>query len=235
MKILLIVLVLLVLIILIATAYFLIVRAKFRSEVSRYDQFWEQASQQRQEKGGITYVALGDSTAQGIGASSPEEGYVWQFAQELSAQTGKKVRIVNLSKTGATTADVLANQLPQVAGLAPDIVTTAIGANDIYAGVSTDQLSRNLQQLIAALPPHAIVAEIPYLRWTRRNAGVVAINAEIKKEAAARGLAFAPLYQITRSTRFQIDAYWLDFFHPSDKGYRNWTSAFFAATPPALL
>ena len=48
----------------------------------------------RGERGGLLYVALGDSAAQGIGASSAQHGYVGLIAQRLRDTTGRPVQVV---------------------------------------------------------------------------------------------------------------------------------------------
>ncbi len=52
-------------------------------------------------EGDLLYVALGDSTAQGIGASRPGNGYVGILADRIRALSGRTVRTVNLSVSGA--------------------------------------------------------------------------------------------------------------------------------------
>src|SRR5918995_2824211 len=47
--------------------------------------------------GELLYVAVGDSAAQGIGASRPDRSYVGVLADDLRAATGRSVRVVNLS------------------------------------------------------------------------------------------------------------------------------------------
>lgn len=98
--------------------------AKVARSVGAYATYWEQP---RGEAGGLLYVALGDSAAQGIGASRPERGYVGLIAQRLRDSTGKSVQVVNLSRAGARIGDVLDRQLPAVAALGrtPDLLTVA--------------------------------------------------------------------------------------------------------------
>ena len=82
--------------------------------VGRYKNFWvDKAS----KSGELTYIALGDSAAQGIGASSPMRGYVGLIAKRLEAKTGKKVKIINVSVTGAKVEDVTRDQIPQIKAL----------------------------------------------------------------------------------------------------------------------
>ena len=61
---------------------------------------------------GPLWVVLGDSTAQGLGALSPDGGYVGQVLAELRRQTGLPWRVLNLSVSGSLTRDVLGAQLP---------------------------------------------------------------------------------------------------------------------------
>jgi len=63
---------------------------------------------------GPLWVVLGDSTAQGLGAPSPEGGYVGQALAELRLRTGQRWRVLNLSTSGALIRDVLGGQLPRV-------------------------------------------------------------------------------------------------------------------------
>ena len=92
---------------------------ELRQQVNRHRNYW---SLPRGDAGGIVYVALGDSTAQGIGASRPERGSVGLVAQRLRVATGRPVQVINLSVSGARVRDVVGDQLPKLAGLAPDIV-----------------------------------------------------------------------------------------------------------------
>ncbi|HTY28800.1 MAG TPA: hypothetical protein VMD51_11775, partial [Mycobacterium sp.] len=56
---------------------------------------------------GPVWVALGDSTAQGLGAPAPRGGYVGQALQQLRRRTGQHWRVLNLSVSGALIRDVL--------------------------------------------------------------------------------------------------------------------------------
>ena len=49
----------------------------------------------------VLYVALGDSTVEGVGASSPARNYVGQLHERLSA-VYPRARVVNLGVGGAT-------------------------------------------------------------------------------------------------------------------------------------
>src|SRR5690606_20312357 len=80
----------------------------------------------------LVYVALGDSTAQAIGASKPEYGYVGLVKEYLENKTNKNVAVINISVSGAKLSDVIAEQIPKLKDLPKaDVLTIEIGANDV--------------------------------------------------------------------------------------------------------
>ncbi|WP_336662482.1 SGNH/GDSL hydrolase family protein [Leucobacter sp. USHLN154] len=190
-------------------------------------QWWRE---RRKQKGGFRYLALGDSTAQGIGASTPGRSYVGQLIDRIEASTGEPVKVVNLAVSGATTALCLRDQLPKaekVLAYEPDLVTIAIGANDI-AEWDAVRFHRNMTQILGALPRHTIVSELPcfHLPWNERKVRVA--NRMIHAIAGDLGMRVVPLHRATQErgvagvlTEFAADA-----FHPNDRGYEVWADTF---------
>ncbi|HEX5797987.1 MAG TPA: hypothetical protein VFX79_01410 [Candidatus Saccharimonadales bacterium] len=82
------------------------------TQLARYQKYWTSSNLEDINKHDFVYVALGDSAAQGIGASTPLKGYVGLIAEELQKGREKDVKVINLSKSGAKIADVLQAQLP---------------------------------------------------------------------------------------------------------------------------
>ncbi|WP_158865961.1 SGNH/GDSL hydrolase family protein [Leifsonia sp. AG29] len=181
-------------------------------------------------EGEIVYVALGDSAAQGIGASRPKNGYVGIIADHLRAVTGRSVRVVNLSVSGATVALAAADQLPRFSTLKPDIVTVCIGANDIPR-FDERSFRAGIREVLAAVPDDAIIADLPYfyLPWNERK--VAQGNRIIREEAAERALTVVSLNAAMRryGIRGAFTQFAEDLFHPNDHGYRVWASAFLPA------
>jgi len=108
------------------------------------------------------WVVLGDSTAQGLGALSPDGGYVGQVLAELRRQTGLSWRVLNLSVSGSLTRDVLGTQLPLMPAHA-DLVTCGIGVNDILY-TSPAKLFADLRALIAAVPDQTVLLDLAAAR-----------------------------------------------------------------------
>src|SRR5207247_663142 len=98
----------------------------------------------------VTYVALGDSTVEGVGASSPELNYVSRIHARLRG-VYPAARLTNLGVGGATSADVLLRQLTRAIELRPYLVTLSIGPNDITGRVPAKTYEKNLETILARL------------------------------------------------------------------------------------
>ncbi len=174
---------------------------------------------------------LCDSTAQGLGAPSPEDGYVGQVLTELRHQTHLPWRVLNLSVSGALTRDVIGGQLPRLPAHA-DLVTCGIGVNDILY-TSPGKLFADLRALIAAVPDQTVLLDLPLPSGCWGFLGrasvpyVTRINRTIRQAAAARGLPVAEIsahFSPPWAGKFASDC-----FHPSQAGYRDWSRALLAA------
>jgi lysophospholipase L1-like esterase len=87
---------------------------------------------------GIVYVALGDSIATGVGATTP---YPELFRQAIAAQMGVPVELINLGCPGCTSTDLLnglrTNQSAREALSRAQIITWDIGGNDFLGARTT--------------------------------------------------------------------------------------------------
>lgn len=190
-------------------------------------QYWLRRASLPSQPGDFVYVALGDSVANGIGASRPQNGYVGLVARRIHDRTGRGVRVINVSVTGATTADVVREQLPKIQGVRPDLVTLDIGANDVNRRVRDDVLLRDFTTILDALPERTtIVADLPTFKRGPKQSTLLRLNAEIRDRVEARGMRLAPIFDVTSSTIGDWRTYGADLFHPSNRGHRNWYRAF---------
>lgn len=204
------------------------------SSVDEHATYW---ARPHGRSGGLLYAALGDSAAQGIGASRPDRGYVGVLARRLSDGTGRPVEVVNLSRSGARLHDVLDVQLPALAALdrTPDVVTVAIGGNDI-ARYDRALFAALADQLAGALPDGAYVADAPYFmhgRWERDSREAADLLAAA---AVRRGLRPVALHdaQQARGSQAMLTDFAADWFHPNDRGHRVWADAFWHQMAPRL-
>jgi lysophospholipase L1-like esterase len=197
-----------------------------RAQVALYALAWDRSNLAALAPGaasaGPLWVVLGDSTAQGIGASAFDKGYVGQLQSILEERSGKTWRVLNLSKSGARAADVLAVQLPRLEALGalPDLVTCAVGTNDIVHRTSLDRVERELREIASRLPAGSVVATLPPLSTER----VATLNEIVRSAAAEAGLVVADVNAHTGPPWTGKLA--ADHFHPADLGYADWAAAF---------
>lgn len=184
----------------------------------------------------LVYVALGDSTVEGIGASRPERNYVSRLHERLRS-VYPQARMANLGVGGATAADVVDRQLKEAVALRPDLVTLSVGPNDITRGRALEAYERDveaifrtvLQQTTAVL----LVNLNPDLTVTPRFRGrdeaaevgqrVVRFNAALQRQARAYRVKVVDLYTPSQQEvprRPELIA--RDGYHPSDHGYARW-------------
>ncbi|GAB2667517.1 SGNH/GDSL hydrolase family protein [Kribbella swartbergensis] len=194
-----------------------------------YADFWTRQNEEALAAEGPLWVVLGDSTAQGLGASSPLHGYVGQVLNALR-RTGRPWRVVNLSRSGAQTRHVLEDQLPLAERLDADLVTCGIGNNDILA-TPPKRFRGQLRELIGRLPATSVVMDltVPDRFWTVGGVCspyVAGLNRFISTTATARGL---PVAEVSRHARPPWRGLLApDSFHPNNLGYRRHADALLA-------
>jgi acyl-CoA thioesterase I len=203
-----------------------------RADCAAFADYWHEHNDEvlSQPRSGPLWVVLGDSTAQGLGAPSPEFGYVGQVLEVLRRRSELPWRVLNLSASGALIRDVLTSQLPQVPDSA-ELVTCGIGVNDVLFA-APGRLFADMRALLAAVPDQTVVLDLPLPeRWgglfgRSTRPYVARINRTLHEVAASRGLPVAEI-----SANFGPP--WAgklasDYFHPSQDGYRDWTRALLA-------
>ena len=188
------------------------------AQVDAYAAAWTSANETARAATGPLWVVLGDSAAQGVGASTHLSGYVGVVLARLQAADGRPWRVLNLSRSGARTREVVDVQWPAAADLDADLVTAVVGGNDALR-TAEPQWRQAAEDLCAALPPGAVVATCPrgvFERKARR------VNAVLRAGAEAHGLRVADLWAHTGPPYRGLYA---DGFHPNDRGYLQWADA----------
>ncbi len=172
---------------------------------------------------GPTLVAFGDSLAQGIGASDPCRGYVGLVAEAMG--DGRRLPVLNLSRSGARIADVLNVQIPafHAAAVTPRLAVCTVGSNDLLRSGRFSQTKAELSELLDALPEQTIVVTVP-------AAGSIMakrFNRHLRAEAQRNERAVADLAARLTSWRGKAAK---DGFHPNDAGYELWAEAILDAS-----
>lgn len=192
----------------------------------------------------LDVVWVGDSTAAGVGASTIDDA----LPRVVAAGLGRPVELRVLARSGATVDDVVAHQLPVLAGLAPDAVFVSAGANDVTHLTSRVDVERAYRRLVAGVPAGAAavllgvpdMGAIPRLAQPLRAlAGWRAeqldeVVRHVARDTASTYVDIAgrtgPVFRADPDRFFAADDY-----HPSDEGYRRWAEAVLEVVPSTML
>jgi len=196
--------------------------------------------------GPILYVALGDSTGAGVGAKDGG-GYVARLFKRLLEKRPDS-KLSNLCVSGATTADLIRDQLDRGVALNPDLVTIGIGINDIGHGLTLEQFSKNFDQILSTLKEktHAtiVVTNIPDISTAPRipasmrsqyQRQIEEFCKRLEEIANRHGVAIYDIYTITKQELPSHPEYFsADGFHPSDAGYELWATEMWPTVAQAV-
>lgn len=190
----------------------------------------------RDKNAPLLYVALGDSTVEGVGASHPGAEYVARVHAKLRS-IYPRAGLVNLGVGGATSLDVLDDQLERAILLRPRLVTLSVGPNDITGRVPVATYDRNVDTIIGRLTREStaviVVNLLPDLAITPRFRGqestaeigrlTVQFNDVLTRVARTYDVEIVDLF---RPSRAEIPTHpellGADGYHPSDRGYERW-------------
>lgn len=198
--------------------------AEVESQREPYAQYWDEQNRVALAESGPLWVTLGDSMAQGIGASHPSAGFVPAVLEKLRNETGEPWRVINLAMTGARVGHVVEHQLPALlsAELDPAVTTCIIGFNDFIGRTRPSTLKRNAEMLIEEVPLGTLVGRVSTRRFTTR--------ATVLAEAFGAGMD-AGRISIFDPWRWpdSDDILARDRIHLNDKGYGYVADAVFEA------
>lgn len=179
----------------------------------------------------ITYVAIGDSTAYGVGVADLKSTLPYGIAQALSS-SGKKVHVINLAKSGARIQEVVDIQFKKAKTLRPDVLSVSVGGNDATHLTSFSAFKDSAQSLvnqssklgikvvIASSPDMKVVPAIPPILnliagyWSSRQSEIM------KSLVMDAGLTYADIYSNAKLDDRKY--YASDSFHPNKAGYNRW-------------
>lgn len=189
-------------------------------------------------EGDTTAVWLGDSTALGLGTARVEDS----VASRVGRARGE--RVVMLGVSGATAAEVLADQLGGAAAKHPEVVYVSVGANDVTHLSSAGDFRRSYRRLLDALVGlegvRVVVLGVPDMGAPPRLAQPLralagfrgrqldrVIRGEARRHA---GVTYVDIAGPTGGPfRRQPERYFsADRYHPGAAGYGLWAQAVLA-------
>jgi lysophospholipase L1-like esterase len=189
----------------------------------------------------LVYVALGDSTVYGLGASTPNSNYVARLFAHLRWEY-PAARLTNLGRCLATAADVLAQQVPDAILRQPQLVTLSVGPNDLRQGRGPDDFARRVEVILerldretdAAVIVNALpdLASAPRFRQPERSMMAALTrhyNHALRHVADGFGVDLVDLEIGARAESELRRFFSEDGYHPSDAGYAAWAGVLWEA------
>jgi len=99
----------------------------------------------------VRILAIGSSSTEGVGASSPDHSYPAQLEDELSDAWKSRVTVINAGKGGETSVQTVERLEGALAEQTFDLVIWQVGTNDAIKGVSEEAFRTTLERGIAAV------------------------------------------------------------------------------------
>lgn len=189
----------------------------------------------------FVYVAIGDSTVEGIGASHSSKSCPSLVFQKIKKDK-KEAVFYNLGKGGAKVRDVVESQLARTIELKPNLITISVGGNDLHRRTRLKYFEKDFLHLIKTLKEKTdaeiIISNIPDVSLLPTLSIFVKylskfmtgrLNRVINKHARQFKCILIDLYDGSRiHSKKYADLISSDGFHPSDKGYALWANAIIA-------
>ena len=210
-----------------------------QTQNARHTAYWAERNSRKAPEGAFLYVALGDSTAVGVGIDDVDDGYVMTTARRLAEKLGRDVQLINLGVSGAKVEHLVESQLPQLANLPePDLVTCDIGSNNVAWDRKFDpaRFAASFETVVERLPERSFVGLVPSFGESFFEHRVRRANRVISSAVARHGHLLADVYSPT-SKQTLIDRWHNlagDKFHPNHRGYAMWADAFWRVIEPTL-
>lgn len=187
------------------------------------------------DAGDTSAVWIGDSTAYGVGVTDGDDAVASRVAR------ARAERVRNLAVSGATLAEVVAEQLPEVAAADPDRVYVSVGANDVTHLTRTASFRNDYLTLLDGLPATAevVVLGVPDMGAPPRLAQPLRAIAgwrgraldevvrDVVRDRTDDRFTYVDIQGRTGPAfRDDPDRYFADDgYHPGTAGYRLWTDA----------
>jgi len=185
-----------------------------------------------------TVVTLGDSSSAGFRLTDPEQSASRRVARALHLRDGRATRLRSVARNGATTADVLADQVDAVAGA--DVVLIGVGANDAKDRIPIADVEAALEGLFVRIreiaapdvrivlvgcPDLSVAPALPFLLRVVMRPLARRVARVQERVAAAYGVELVPLPRAKLSAEVFAD----DGFHPGALGHERVAARILAA------
>jgi lysophospholipase L1-like esterase len=201
----------------------------------------------------LSFVALGDSVTVGLGDRTEYGWRGWAALLAQSLATSYLLTFTNLAREGATSRQVVTEQLPAALARRPQLASVVVGINDAMRstfdpGVLRADLFTIAERLTASgasllmvrFHDHGRVFGLPRLLGGPLGRRIEAINTVYDEVHASFGGTYVDL--AARPEVYRREAWSVDRLHPSERGHRQLAATFaellhaagFGSPPPDL-
>jgi acyl-CoA thioesterase-1 len=188
------------------------------------------------QEGALRYVALGDSYTIGTSVNPAES-----WPSQLVARVPRLELAANLGVNGYSSGDLIAEELPALAGLRPEFVTVQIGVNDVVRSVQETTYRANVEEILdtvltslaadrvlcVATPDYTVTPQgAAFGSPDQQRAGIQRVNQILGEACATRGIGFVPeIFAISEAAATDLSLVAVDGLHPSGAQYTRWVDA----------
>jgi lysophospholipase L1-like esterase len=178
---------------------------------------------------------IGESTVAGLGARTHEFALTGRFAEQLHRRVKRPVRWSVVGKNGVTARRTIDELLPQMPDERSDYILVGLGGNDVMKLSSPRKWRRDMDELLGRLRdknPDAIIflSNCPMIKLSPAIPQPIrGILWELSKmhDANISDLTSGldRVYYYKQPRHLEIEGFFADGIHPSEKGYADWAAA----------
>lgn len=179
------------------------------------------------DEGRVRIVAIGSSSTEGIGASTPAANYPSQLRDMLqTALPVEAVEVVNLGIGGEKAAQTALRLREEIPRLGPDLVVWQVGTNDGIGGVTPARYEATLRESLRFLKGGEADVLLVGMQWSRKlaaNPNYIAIRDVTARVAREEGVTLVSRFEAMRQlsdVTGREDFIGPDNLHMNDRGYR---------------
>jgi lysophospholipase L1-like esterase len=178
----------------------------------------------------LRVLAVGESTAVGVGVDTLDDAVIGRFAHTVNARSGRQVAWEAAGLPGATVREGHAKLVPAISAAPRDLVLLLFGANDALARRSPQDYAEDLRAFVTDLRARVgeatiLMSSVPPLDTFPALPAPLNLylgaRARLLEEAAA-ALQMPGLMHARVDIDMQPVLFASDGFHPSPVGYQAW-------------
>ncbi|MBX3244867.1 MAG: SGNH/GDSL hydrolase family protein [Acidobacteria bacterium] len=178
---------------------------------------------------------IGESTVAGLGARTHQQALAGQFAIRLAERIERPVKWTVLGKNGVTARRTIDELVPNMPKGPFDYILVALGGNDVLKISSPKKWRNDMTEFLGILReanPDAkiFLANCPMIKAsTAIPQPIRAILWELSKMHDENIKEFTAdmeqVYYYHQPRELEIEGFFADGIHPSERGYSDWTEA----------